>query len=519
MSAPQQHLRTDDGHKRIAAFGFALPTVLIASIVMLAVLVVAVQSTATVSNAMKAQAFSKLAQTAADSGIAYAKACLKANGGVPLWTDAKPLRPNTNCAGTAISGQLAFVLNTDEKRTSFEVGAYNEGASLSSIGTTELLRASNGAVWRSYAQSRSEFLRARPLITNFVFNPSGDTDTSNIHSMGSAPTTATIDTARAYSGAGSLKVTGNAGNGRRWQMDDLSYGTQFTWSAYVYSTQAMSLRGYGETKSDTGAYQSMSGASTDIPANVWTRMTWTAASKQAIGQEIGLGFLINGTGTGQSVWVDNVMVTAGPGVSSYADGSAPNWTWNGVANKSSSMGPPLIINLVLNPTGDTTATNVNSMGSVPTTATVDTARKYEGNASIKVTGDSGQGRKWEIDNLAFGTQFTWSAYVYSSQVVSLRGYGETKSPTDAYQSMSGASTDIPANVWTRMTWTAASQQAADKPIGLGFLITSGGTGRTIWVDNVMVTPGESVYAYADGDTPNWGWSGAVNNSSSSGPLP
>ena len=70
MGAPQQHLRTDVGHKRIAAFGFALPTVLIASIVMLAVLIVAVQSTAAVSSAMKAQAFSKLAQTAADSGIA-----------------------------------------------------------------------------------------------------------------------------------------------------------------------------------------------------------------------------------------------------------------------------------------------------------------------------------------------------------------------------------------------------------------------------------------------------------------
>ena len=68
--------------------GFALPTVLIASIVMLTVLLVAVTSTAAVRASLTAQYYGQLSQTASDAGTAYAKACLAANNGVPLWSGA-----------------------------------------------------------------------------------------------------------------------------------------------------------------------------------------------------------------------------------------------------------------------------------------------------------------------------------------------------------------------------------------------------------------------------------------------
>jgi len=178
-------------------------------------------------------------------------------------------------------------------------------------------------------------------VTNLTFNPTGDASITNTNSMGNVGTTAVVDAATKYAGSGSIKVTGDNGNGRRWQTGDLPYGTQFGWSAYMYSTIAMSVYGYGETYSNTDVYQGMVGATTNIPANTWTRVAWTGTSLQGTGKSNGLGFLFNG-GSGQSVWVDNVMATAGSSIIyNYADGNSANWIWNGTPNNSTSTGPAL----------------------------------------------------------------------------------------------------------------------------------------------------------------------------------
>ncbi|MEO6110055.1 MAG: glycine-rich domain-containing protein [Candidatus Saccharimonadales bacterium] len=90
--------------------GFALPTVLIASIVLISVLVVAVSATTAIRTALKNQYYAQLAQVAGEAGVAYAKACLAANGNVPQWTNAKPLQPNTDCSGNQLAGAGIKVL-------------------------------------------------------------------------------------------------------------------------------------------------------------------------------------------------------------------------------------------------------------------------------------------------------------------------------------------------------------------------------------------------------------------------
>jgi septal ring-binding cell division protein DamX len=82
--------------------GFALPTVLIASVVMLIVLSVSVSSVAAIRVTLKTQYYEQLAKIAGESGVAYAKACLAKNANVPLWTDAKPLTPSSDCAGNQL---------------------------------------------------------------------------------------------------------------------------------------------------------------------------------------------------------------------------------------------------------------------------------------------------------------------------------------------------------------------------------------------------------------------------------
>jgi len=62
--------------KKLHNYALALPTVLIISIIMLAVVLAVVASTATIRVAMMAQYYNKLTQASNDAGVAYAKACL-----------------------------------------------------------------------------------------------------------------------------------------------------------------------------------------------------------------------------------------------------------------------------------------------------------------------------------------------------------------------------------------------------------------------------------------------------------
>lgn len=141
--------------------GFALPSILIASVVILAVLVVAMQSVATTRTALESQYYNRLAQAAAESGIAMASACLDQNGLTVTWSDSKPLQPNTDCEGnilvscpTATRDERCGVEDNDLMRTSFVVGSpvSEAGASrtITVAGKVERFRRSNGNVWQSY---------------------------------------------------------------------------------------------------------------------------------------------------------------------------------------------------------------------------------------------------------------------------------------------------------------------------------------------------------------------------------
>lgn len=82
--------------------GFALPTVLIASVVLLAILAVSISATSAIRTTLKNQYYAQLAQVAGEAGVAYAKACLSVNGNVPQWDNAHPLTPTTDCFGNTL---------------------------------------------------------------------------------------------------------------------------------------------------------------------------------------------------------------------------------------------------------------------------------------------------------------------------------------------------------------------------------------------------------------------------------
>ncbi len=149
--------------------GFALPTILIGSIVMLIVLVGAVTATTATRTALNEQYYDQLAQAAGDAGVAYAKACLNANANTPQWSNANPLMPNTNCSG-APNGGYSCPSATDTRcsvtlngniRSSFSVGmptldSDGHAVTIPKNGFVDILRTSNSAVWRTYKQQAAQ---------------------------------------------------------------------------------------------------------------------------------------------------------------------------------------------------------------------------------------------------------------------------------------------------------------------------------------------------------------------------
>ena len=144
--------------------GFALPTVLIASLTMLIVLLATLSAATSISTALQNQYYIKLSKEAAESGLAMANACIE-RGGTPTWSNSSPLRPNTDCGGgyACTSGDQCYVLSNATIKSTFSVGTPTLGTdgnyTIPVSATVQLLRASNGSVWKTYSQALTENLQ------------------------------------------------------------------------------------------------------------------------------------------------------------------------------------------------------------------------------------------------------------------------------------------------------------------------------------------------------------------------
>ncbi|NCU37858.1 hypothetical protein EOL96_02255 [Candidatus Saccharibacteria bacterium] len=163
---------------RLHERGFALPTVVIASLVLFMVLVAAVGSSASVRVTLDTQYYQQLARDAAETGLARSYICLKDNDYISQWSDASPLRPNGTCTGVPVACTTpasCFVSSNSSLRTTFSVGEpiVSGGSGLASrqvksIGKVELLK-SDGTVWKTYTYTASSRVWAQVNFTNVVF--------------------------------------------------------------------------------------------------------------------------------------------------------------------------------------------------------------------------------------------------------------------------------------------------------------------------------------------------------------
>lgn len=133
-----------------------MPTVVIASVVMFAVLVAVSGVVASSRVSLDTQYYEGLATDAAESGGEVADNCLKANGYVSTW-GSNSLKPNTNCSGAVVAGQSNTVVQSSTFNTTYTVSPVTaSGTGTQTIqvtGTVNLTRSSNGAVWKTYTKT------------------------------------------------------------------------------------------------------------------------------------------------------------------------------------------------------------------------------------------------------------------------------------------------------------------------------------------------------------------------------
>ena len=161
--------------KRKLSSAFALPTVVIATVVLFMILVAAVGAVSSTRVALDTQFYDALARDAAESGAAQANECLSLNNYVATWSDASPLRPNTNCSGGAACTDVAkcFVVKTPTYTSSYSIGTVaDDGTGTQTfkvVATVNQLRKSNGTTAATYSRTIGTQVGSQVSTTSVVF--------------------------------------------------------------------------------------------------------------------------------------------------------------------------------------------------------------------------------------------------------------------------------------------------------------------------------------------------------------
>lgn len=171
--------------------GFALPSVLIASVVMLIVLLSGLVSASSANTALRQQYYSRLNKEAVESGYARAQSCLNIYG-KPTWSTASPLRPDSSCTGgvQCNTGPTCYVLSNTSLQTTFTVNSATQNSdgsyNIPVVGEVIFLR-TGGTVNTSLSLKDDRPLKTRmgwKVIASGTSHSCGVTINNNVYCWG-----------------------------------------------------------------------------------------------------------------------------------------------------------------------------------------------------------------------------------------------------------------------------------------------------------------------------------------------
>lgn len=189
-------------------------------------------------------------------------------------------------------------------------------------------------------------------VTNLATNPSAENASGWLSNNGSVYPK-TWDTSKARSGMHSVSAANVSSSAQLLSLYDVGTssgggisvvgGTTYTTSIYFTADVAHSAR-IGCSFRAGGSYTAVVyNSATNGSAGTWSRALHTCTSPA--GADL-LRIIVTVDASlaqpaGTRGYVDDLMVTASSSAAAYADGSSPNWIWNGGAHSSTSTGPAL----------------------------------------------------------------------------------------------------------------------------------------------------------------------------------
>ena len=185
-------------------------------------------------------------------------------------------------------------------------------------------------------------------ITNLNPNPSAETDGSlwgGFSNAGNA--TLSVATSGGFAGQNFMRLTvntgANGGGGIYAYNIPATAGTVYTGSAYARMSSTKNLFLGLEWHSQSSGLGISYGPSVSIGSSGWMRLSSTGTAPVNTTSVTLIMYVTGGSGlnAGDVLDIDAAMTTVGSTLYNYADGSSPNWIWNGTPNASSSTGPPL----------------------------------------------------------------------------------------------------------------------------------------------------------------------------------
>lgn len=120
-------------------------------------------------------------------------------------------------------------------------------------------------------------------------------------------------------------------------------------------------------------------------------------------------------------------------------------------------------------------------------------------------------------NLKPHTQYTASAYGYvptGTVDVQLSVQGAARASAD---DLTNRATSL-KDQWQRVSYVFTTGASGDLSVYMLNAATTTTAGTQFWTDGFMITEGNTLYSYADGNSGGWVWDGAAGNSMSRGPA-
>ena len=213
-------------------------------------------------------------------------------------------------------------------------------------------------------------------------------------------------------------------------------------------------------------------------------------------------------------------VTATNGTFSYYVSNASTSPTAGGYEGHGQGGVAAVNNLSLNPSFEANITGVNVFGATNSWGSSGAASGTRFLRSTRAVASGSSGPWWNAANVEVGKSYRVSLSMRGNVAAAREVNIEWMNSSGAMVTRSTIATPTVTTSWAVYTGNAVVAPAGATVLRLSIYTPASSTGAlTDYADfdATMITEGSTQYAFADGNTLNWVWKGAVNNSPSVGP--